>query len=139
MHYKKTMYLTEDAKNIREAVFVKEQGFKDEFDNIDDSATHIVIYDNNTPVGVSRYFPNKEDDTYTVGRIAVCKKYRKHHLGEYILKITEENILKDGGCKIILAAQTHAQKFYEKYGYTAAGSIFLEEHCPHINMQKLLK
>lgn len=139
MHYKKTMYLTEDAKNIREAVFIKEQGFKDELDDIDNSAAHIVIYDNNTPVGVCRYFPDKESDTYTVGRIAVCKKYRGHHLGEYILKITEENILKDGGCKVILAAQTHAQKFYEKYGYTAVGSIFLEEHCPHINMQKLLK
>ena len=35
-------YLPLEAKNIRETVFVNEQGFNYEFDDIDDIATHLV-------------------------------------------------------------------------------------------------
>lgn len=34
--------IPEEAKTIREAVFIKEQGFKDEFDEIDDIAKIII-------------------------------------------------------------------------------------------------
>lgn len=37
-------YLQEDAMNIRRNVFMSEQGYKNEFDEIDDRALHIVIY-----------------------------------------------------------------------------------------------
>ena len=39
-------YLQEDAMNIRCNVFMSEQGYKNEFDEIDDRALHIVIYNN---------------------------------------------------------------------------------------------
>ena len=39
-------YLQEDAMNIRRNVFMSEQGYKNEFDEIDDRALHIVIYNN---------------------------------------------------------------------------------------------
>lgn len=35
--------IPEEAKTIREAVFIKEQGFKDEFDEIDDVAKHVLL------------------------------------------------------------------------------------------------
>lgn len=37
-------FLPEDAKRIREAVFMKEQGFKNEFDDIDLLALHLILY-----------------------------------------------------------------------------------------------
>ena len=36
--------IPEEAKTIREAVFIKEQGFKDEFDEIDDVAKHVLLF-----------------------------------------------------------------------------------------------
>ena len=36
-----------DAKIVRQRVFVEEQGFENEFDEIDDFAYHLVVYQNN--------------------------------------------------------------------------------------------
>ena len=41
--------LPDEAAEIRRAVFVEEQGFHNEFDEIDKRAKHIVLYDNNAP------------------------------------------------------------------------------------------
>ena len=38
-------YLPESSKLIRQTVFVEEQGFVNEIDEIDEIATHIVLYD----------------------------------------------------------------------------------------------
>lgn len=43
--------IPEEAKTIREAVFIKEQGFKDEFDEIDDVAKHVLLFEGDIPVG----------------------------------------------------------------------------------------
>lgn len=133
--YKKYNYLCEDSKRIRNEVFTQEQGFVNEFDNIDDIASHIVFYDNNKAYGVCRYF---KDDTleYHIGRIAIIKSYRKRNLGNYIMKVAEENIIKDGGKRIVLSAQLQAKGFYERNGYISYGEAYLDEHCIHINMKK---
>ena len=49
-------YLQEDAMNIRRNVFMSEQGYKNEFDEIDDRALHIVIYNNEKPVATCRIY-----------------------------------------------------------------------------------
>ena len=48
--------LPDEAKEIRLEVFVKEQGFEEEFDDIDETAAHIVLFDGSHPVGVCRIF-----------------------------------------------------------------------------------
>ena len=48
--------LPDEAKEIRLEVFVKEQGFEEEFDDIDETAAHIVLFDGSFPVGVCRIF-----------------------------------------------------------------------------------
>lgn len=45
MEVKTYEYLAEDAKMIRQRVFMQEQGFVDEFDDIDLQATQIVLHD----------------------------------------------------------------------------------------------
>lgn len=37
--------LPQEAKNIRIEVFMKEQGFENEFDDIDTISHHIVVFD----------------------------------------------------------------------------------------------
>lgn len=136
--YKKLNYLSLDAKKIREEVFVSEQGFQNEFDEIDNYAIHIVFYEKDMPVAVCRYYKDKEKNTYIIGRIAVLKAHRGKQLGQFILEVLEKNILSEGGNKISLSAQVQAQSFYSKYGYVAKGEVYMDENCPHICMEKIL-
>ncbi len=139
MYYSKTYStLPEDAKRIRETVFMEEQGFTVEFDDKDAKATHLVLYtDTNTAVGTGRFF-KEEGQTYMIGRIAVLKAFRKNHCGAILLQEAERQIKALGAKEIRLAAQVQAKGFYEKSGYTADGEEFLDEHCPHIWMHKAL-
>lgn len=138
MHFQTYHTLPKDAKTIREAVFMKEQGFNNEFDDVDTYATHIVLYDEETPVGTCRFFTDDSQETYFIGRIAVIKSHRQKHLGSGLLHCAEEAILAAGGKRIHLHAQCRAQAFYEKQGFHAFGDIALDEGCPHIWMEKSL-
>lgn len=66
--------LPKEAIDIRESVFVKEQGFKNELDDIDDTAKHIVIFDSFlNPIATCRFFYSEERKCYVIGRVAVKK------------------------------------------------------------------
>ncbi|WP_331670130.1 GNAT family N-acetyltransferase [Anaerocolumna sp. AGMB13020] len=136
--YKKTDKLCEEAKLIREEVFVKEQGFLDEFDEIDEIAKHLVFYADGKPAATCRYYRGKEEGEYTAGRIAVREEYRGRNLGQHIMETIEENVREDGGKSITLSAQKRVQGFYEKSGFKAYGEPYLDEHCEHIHMIKIL-
>ena len=36
------------------------------------------------------------------------------------------------------SAQVQAAGFYKKLGYVQVGDEYLDEHCPHVNMEKPL-
>ena len=134
MNYKKFKALNENIVSIRKAVFIEEQGFKNEFDEIDKNCSHIVLYDNEKPVAVCRYY--EEGGIYHLGRIAIVKEYRGKHLGNHILQIAEDEIKKEGGKSILVSAQVRVKDFYARNGYTEFGEIFFDEYCEHINMIK---
>lgn len=136
MEYKFFNELPPDSIMIREEIFVKEQGFKKEFDDLDKDSIHLVIYESNSPIANGRLY--KENDSYIMGRIAVLKDYRGKHIGQNIVKLLEEKAKELGGDKVSLSAQCHAQSFYENLGYTAIGEIYLDESCEHIHMEKSL-
>jgi predicted GNAT family N-acyltransferase len=129
---------TSVAKDIRIAVFVAEQGFEDEFDDIDDLAWHIEIWDEDIPVAVGRMFESDKAGVYTVGRIAVINEYRRRHLGKTVMEALEDHGRKLGGIVIQLSAQCSAAGFYEKMGYAPHGEVYLDQFCPHIKMSKNL-
>ncbi len=138
MEIKQYNGLCDDAMYIRKTVFIDEQGFRDEFDEIDKKAVHLVAYDKDKPVATCRFFWNDERNTYLLGRLAVLKEYRKNHLGAVMMKKTEEFIKESGGTSIELHAQEQAIKFYEKQGYSVCSDMEYEEHCPHYWMRKKL-
>ena len=84
--------LPEDAARIRRAVFMEEQGFHDEFDKADETASHLVLYIEGTPAATCRFFPGTSAGEYIVGRIAVRKESRGQHLGSRVLLAAEEAI-----------------------------------------------
>ncbi len=130
--------LPDDAARIREAVFMKEQGFHNEFDSTDRNASHLVLYIEGMPAGTCRFFPGQSQREYVVGRIAIMKEYRGGGLGSKVLCAAESAIRKAGGQKVILHAQQQARAFYEKQGYSAHGEPDFDEDCPHIWMAKTL-
>lgn len=137
------VYLYDDglppqAAAIRRAVFMDEQGFRDEFDEIDPRASHLVLCDREVPIATGRFYRAPGCDTYLVGRIAVVKAYRGKGVGAALLRAAEQAVRQRQGRRIALHAQVQARLFYEKLGYTAYGAVELEEHCPHIWMEKAL-
>lgn len=134
--YQKFIGLNNDIIKIRTAVFIKEQGFKDEFDATDNTCSHIVLYDNKKPVATCRYF--KENETYHIGRVAIIKEYRGKHLGNKIMQIAEDEIKKDSGKQIEVSSQVRVFDFYKKLGYKQIGDIYFDEYCEHIRMVKSL-
>lgn len=46
--------LAEHAKKVREEVFMQEQGFQNEFDEIDNISWHIVMFHEEEPIAAYR-------------------------------------------------------------------------------------
>ena len=110
--------LPTEAASIRKEVFMEEQGFVEEFDEIDHQARHIVVFNGEVPVGTCRFYWDQERNSY----VQEC----------------ERQVIASKANKLFLAAQVRVKEFYEKQGYTAIGREFLEEYCPHIWMYKTL-
>ncbi|WP_312644319.1 GNAT family N-acetyltransferase [Hydrogenoanaerobacterium sp.] len=124
-----------DAALIREAVFVREQGFCNEFDETDKTAWHVVVYEGNRPMATGRTF-SEDGKSYHLGRIAVLKEFRGLHLGALVVQSLEKEAKRLGAVRFELSAQVRAKGFYEKLGYTAMGEEYPDEHVPHVMMQK---
>lgn len=136
MTYKIFNEMPDDAMMIRKTVFIEEQGFKEEFDEIDKIAKHLIIYHDGKAVGVARYFSEDNPNEYHVGRVAVLKEYRKYGYGKKIMELILKDLKNIGAKTAVLSAQCTAQGFYQKCGFTAVGETYLDEHCPHIKMIK---
>lgn len=131
--------IPDEAKEIREEVFVKEQGFKSEFDKIDDTAVHFVLFDDKeNAMAVCRVFSDSGQNEYHLGRLAVRKECRGRHLGEEILKEAEKYVKSQNGKAVLLSAQVRVSDFYIKQGYEKFGDVYYDEYCPHIMMKKIL-
>lgn len=126
-----------DAENIRTEVFIKEQGFENEFDETDGIAHHIIIYEDELPVATARIFSDDNISWY-IGRVAVLKQYRKKNIGSLVMNEAVKKIKSLGGRVAELSAQCRVQKFYEKMGFVQQGEKYFDEHCEHINMKKEL-
>lgn len=128
--------LPEKAMAIRQEVFVAEQGFHDEFDDIDSIAHHLLLYVDGQTAGCCRLFPSKREHTYVMGRLAVRKQFRGKSYGKLILQEAEKWLRRQNVHILELSAQVRVQPFYESLGYIALGEEYLDEHCPHIHMEK---
>lgn len=128
------------AKEVRQKVFVDEQGFHNEFDDIDETATHIVMFDGDRmPIATCRIFWDTAMNTHILGRLAVIKEYRGKNIGSVIVKEAEKYIKKNGGKCIALHAQCRITAFYQNLGFAEFGDIDDDEGCPHIWMKKAFK
>lgn len=127
--------LPEEARLLRTLIFIEEQGFVREFDDLDDTAVHIVAFDGDKPIGTCRYYP-RPDGSYAIGRIAVAREYRGKGVGSALVLEAERRVALLGAKTTVVSAQLRAAGFYRSLGYTEQGSPYPEEHVPHILMVK---
>ncbi len=135
---KVTGFLPEETHALRQEVFIEEQGFAQEFDETDRAALHITLYEDGQAAACCRIFPDSPRGTWHVGRVAVRKNRRGQGLGAQVMDQAEAAARARGAARMVLSAQVQAAGFYQKLGYAQSGGVYLDEHCPHVHMEKLL-
>lgn len=128
--------LPQEAVLVRTKVFVEEQGFQNEFDDIDDSALHLVAFEDGAPIGTCRLFFSDKRRCLVIGRLAVLKAGRGKGTGRALVRACERCAAEDGRHRIELLAQARVQDFYEKLGFRALDERCDDEGCPHLWMRK---
>ena len=125
------------ARKVRTAVFMEEQGYKNEFDDHDADAVHLCIYDREE--GIASYGSHRELDSVPArGSVAVLKERRGHRLGSRAVQELEESLRSLDAKEIELSAQLPAMKMYEALGYKEEGDLIYDEGQPHKMMRKFL-
>ncbi|MEG0302830.1 MAG: GNAT family N-acetyltransferase [Gordonibacter sp.] len=134
----------DDARLVRTRVFMEEQGFQDEFDDIDKnpSTVHVTLYADGQLAGCARTFPDPdrpgEPTRWVFGRLAVLPAMRKSGFGGLLLAESERLARAAGATEMHLHAQCSVMPFYERAGYVSYGAVELDEHVEHIWMHKAL-
>ncbi len=129
--------LPDEARQIRQMVFVEEQGFCEEFDQTDDEAVHFIVYmEDSQPVATCRVFWNTDVNGYVLGRFAVLREYRGKNIGAAMMREVEKYVQKVGGESLALHAQCQVSGFYQKLGFVEYGEVEDEQGCPHVWMKK---
>lgn len=129
--------LIEQAKQVREIVFVQEQGIDTslEYDDLDDMCTHVVGLLDSEPVTTARLRP-VDSTVGKVERVATIQAARGRGYGKEIMDEVERVAKRQGLVELRLGAQLTALPFYEKLGYEAFGDEFLDADLPHRMMRK---
>ncbi|HEY8568015.1 GNAT family N-acetyltransferase [Microbulbifer sp.] len=122
-------------RGIRQKVFVEEQQVPAdlEWDELEESAQHFLIYQSNKAIGTGRLTGGGK-----IGRMAILKDARGHGAGLELLNRICKFARVSGQKNVYLNAQVHAVPFYQKAGFTVTGEEFMEADIPHVRMDLTL-
>ena len=123
--------LQQDAKRIREQVFIQEQQIapEDEWDTEDSVSLHFMVYDHDQPIATARLLGSNG-----IGRVAVLKDYRGKGIGKLLMEAVIAQARKEGREFLKLSSQVHAVPFYAGLGFAVQGEEYLDCEIPHIDM-----
>jgi predicted GNAT family N-acyltransferase len=126
------------ALELRHDVFCVEQGVPEheELDGRDRDGIHLVAVNGSELLGVCRVL--MVGTTAQFSRLAVRATARRRGIATALLQAADEEALAGGGKRLVLHAQTYAQRLYEHAGYRARGRVFTEAGITHIAMEKRL-
>ncbi|MFO1206791.1 MAG: GNAT family N-acetyltransferase [Burkholderiales bacterium] len=119
---------------VREAVFLREQGVPEdlEWDEHDATALHAVALGPlGRAIGTARLLADGQ-----IGRMAVLASWRGRGVGSAMLEMLLAAARERGLRDVRLNAQVQAIAFYERHGFTAGGSEFLDAGIPHVAMHR---
>ncbi|SFF73468.1 Predicted N-acyltransferase, GNAT family [Halobacillus alkaliphilus] len=128
----------DDAFHVRRVVFVDEQNVPEdlEIDEHDDTALHLVGYEQDEPVAAARL--RFVGNYGKLERICVKRPFRGKKYGKEMI-LFMESLIKDHTYQASkLNAQTHAEAFYQSLGYETVSEEFMDAGIPHVTMTKTL-
>lgn len=123
-----------DIWKIRDAVFAFEQHVDDvDVDGLDllPTTTHLWLSDVHGPVSYLRVY--LDEATPHIGR--VCTRADRRGRGLSARLITEANRLW-GDHEIVLNAQAHLERWYQRFGYLRTGPNFDDAGIAHVPMRR---
>ncbi len=129
------------ARAIREAVFIKEQGVPAalEHDAADADALHVVAFNRlGQALGTGRLVA-VEPGVAKLGRLAVLAGVRGAAIGRPLLMALVEGARQRGDHEVILHAQASAVGFYLRAGFAPRGAPFEEAGIAHQAMALTLR
>jgi predicted GNAT family N-acyltransferase len=124
--------LGEEARQVRNAVFVEEQKVpRDiEWDEHDATSRHVIAHDSDGgAIGTGRLLTDGH-----IGRMAVLADWRGKGIGRALLERLLEEARLHGHAHLALHAQTQASGFYRRFGFVEEGQEFMEAGIPHRTM-----
>jgi len=126
------------ALELRYGVFCVEQGVPEheELDGRDHEGIHLVAMEGDHVLGTCRVL--LVGSTAQFSRLAVRREARRRGIATALLRLADEVTRGAGGRRMVLHAQTYAQKLYERAGYRPRGRVFVEAGIEHIAMEKHL-
>jgi predicted GNAT family N-acyltransferase len=119
----------DDLRAVRVAVFIAEQNISEEveFDSMDPDCHHFVARDNqHQAIGTGRLTTDGK-----IGRMAVLQAWREQGVGAALLLNLIDKARKLGLAEVKLNAQTTVLAFYEKFGFSKQGDVFMEANIQH--------
>jgi predicted GNAT family N-acyltransferase len=121
--------------SVRQAVFVDEQAIPAELeiDRYDPVSHHVLAWWEGQAIGTGRLNPEGR-----IGRVAVTRPFRRRGVGLCLMRKLLEVAQQQRHQEVVLAAQHHAIRFYEKLGFQPEGELFSELGITHIMMRKTL-
>ncbi len=128
-----------DALQVREAVFVQEQGvpIEEEIDDYDGVAWHVIARVDDAPVATARLV-SMDADRVKIGRVATLPDYRGQGIATKLVKLLMEYARREGFSEAVLDSQLAAMPLYEKLGFVAGGEVFLDAGILHRRMTRKL-
>ncbi|QEI12883.1 GNAT family N-acetyltransferase [Cellvibrio japonicus] len=138
----KTDWQTHSAEltRVRTLVFMEEQqvSAEDEWDGLDNSATHFLVTDNQQTIGCARLLQEHHNGQtlFHIGRVAILKPRRGQGIGHQLMQVVINHCRQlSPTTPIYLHAQCERQHFYEVLGFEVEGDIFIDAGIPHISMR----
>lgn len=128
--------LLQPAREVRQLVFVQEQGISQalEWDDLDAVCTHTVVFNAlDQPIATARLLPDGR-----IGRVAVLRALRGYGFGLRVMAALEAHARQLGHAQVTLHAQRSAEGFYQRLGYVVEGEAFIEAGVEHVTMHKTL-
>ena len=132
--------LGQHAQPVRTEVFVQEQGIPLEIeqDTADAGALHAVAFNRLGQAVATGRLVQTAPGVFKLGRMAVNRVLRGGGVGRQLLEALVEAGQRAGAQEIVLHAQTSAEGFYHRLGYSPRGEPFEEAGIPHQEMFKRL-
>ncbi len=132
--------LGERARAIRTQVFIEEQNIpvEMEWDEADAQAVHAIALNRfGLPLATGRLLQHAPG-VARIGRMAVSQAVRGSGVGRAVLDALTNAARQRGDHELVLHAQTSAQSFYARSGFSTRGAVFEEAGIAHIEMTRRL-